>query len=238
MTARHILAGVGLLALAIPAFAAGGGMRTAARREGLNLNSFVQKGPVAAHVVLRSGNDPRLIVAFPAGNSGVGLWFAHLPQGAEWSLPTPPLPVSTVDDQGRALHGVRFSATIRARRMTAWASRYQRSAPAAAPLSRRRSSFGPHIASSAGETASVASAEPKSVDVLSSPTSRVPIPSASRYAGSITATKPSPKSRKARAAYTYAAGLAFAACFRAFQPSRSRALPECPRRPLLKIGGP
>lgn len=117
MTARHILAGVGLLALAVPAFAAGGGMRTAARREGLNLNSFVQQGPVAAHVVLRSGNDPRLIVAFPAGNSGVGLWFAHLPQGAEWSLPTPPLPVSTVDGRGRALHGVRFSATIRARRL-------------------------------------------------------------------------------------------------------------------------
>ena len=47
------------------------------QKEGLNLNSFVRKGPVAAHIVLRSGSDPRLIVAFPAGNSGVGLWFDH-----------------------------------------------------------------------------------------------------------------------------------------------------------------
>jgi hypothetical protein len=34
-------------------------------QEGLNLNAFVQQGDVAAHVLLRSGSDPRLIVAFP-----------------------------------------------------------------------------------------------------------------------------------------------------------------------------
>src|SRR6202142_2890116 len=46
-------------------------------REGLNLNSFLREGPVAAHLLLRSGHDPRILVAFPAGNSGVGLWFSH-----------------------------------------------------------------------------------------------------------------------------------------------------------------
>jgi len=44
--------------------------------EGLNLNSFLRDGPIAAHLLLRSGSDlasDRL----PAGNSGVGLWFSH-----------------------------------------------------------------------------------------------------------------------------------------------------------------
>lgn len=46
--------------------------------EGDNLNAFVRAGPVAAHLLLRNGTDPRILVAFPAGNSGVGLWFTSL----------------------------------------------------------------------------------------------------------------------------------------------------------------
>ncbi|MBL7396164.1 hypothetical protein INQ29_25365, partial [Escherichia coli] len=46
--------------------------------EGQNLNAFVRDGKVAAHLLLRNGSDPRILVAFPAGNSGVGLWFAPL----------------------------------------------------------------------------------------------------------------------------------------------------------------
>jgi hypothetical protein len=45
--------------------------------EGLNINSFVRQGSVAAHLLLRSGTDPRILAAFPAGDSGAGLWFAH-----------------------------------------------------------------------------------------------------------------------------------------------------------------
>ena len=89
-----------------------------ARREGLNLNSFTQKGPVAAHVLLRSGDDPRLLVAFPAGNSGVGLWFDRVATPAEWQLAASPRPLSTTDARGRPLHGVTFPATIRAPRLT------------------------------------------------------------------------------------------------------------------------
>lgn len=88
------------------------------RREGLNLNSFTQAGPVAAHVLLRSGDDPRLIVAFPAGNSGVGLWFDKVATPAEWTLAASPKPLSTTDARGRALHGVVFPATIKAKRLT------------------------------------------------------------------------------------------------------------------------
>jgi hypothetical protein len=43
--------------------------------EGQNLNAFVREDTVAAHLLLRNGVDPRILVVFPAGNSGVGLWF-------------------------------------------------------------------------------------------------------------------------------------------------------------------
>jgi hypothetical protein len=88
-----------------------------ARREGLNLNSFVRQGPVSAHIVLRSGADPRIIVAFPAGNSGVGLWFEPLARLAEWTMDGAPAPLSLSDAKGRPLHGTRFTATIHASRL-------------------------------------------------------------------------------------------------------------------------
>jgi hypothetical protein len=39
-------------------------------------NHFYRRGPVAAHLLATSGESPRLLAAFPAGNAGVGLWFA------------------------------------------------------------------------------------------------------------------------------------------------------------------
>ncbi|MDE3210218.1 MAG: hypothetical protein KGM46_05715 [Pseudomonadota bacterium] len=84
------------------------------RSEGLNLNSFVRQGDVAAHVVLRSGTQPRLIVAFPAGNSGVGLWFDAVTPAATWTLASPVRPLSEKDAKGRALHGVTFEARLHA----------------------------------------------------------------------------------------------------------------------------
>jgi hypothetical protein len=74
--------------------------------EGLNLNSFLREGPVAAHVVLRSGLDPRILVAFPAGNSGIGLWFAHGTQSMTWKLIERPEPVVLKDGRGRPLYGI------------------------------------------------------------------------------------------------------------------------------------
>lgn len=84
------------------------------RQEGLNLNRFVRAGPVAAHIVLRSGSDPRLIVAFPAGNSGVGLWFEPTARPAQWAMAAPAKPVTVTDEKGRPLHGVTFTASISA----------------------------------------------------------------------------------------------------------------------------
>ncbi|MGN8000493.1 hypothetical protein [Sphingomonas sp. 22176] len=88
-----------------------------AMREGLNLNSFTRAGPVAAHVVLRSGRQPRLLVAFPAGNSGTALWFEPLAKDAEWRIEGSPRPITLRDAKGRPLHGVRFVATIDAERL-------------------------------------------------------------------------------------------------------------------------
>lgn len=88
-----------------------------ALREGLNINSFTRSGPVAAHVVLRSGKQPRLLVAFPAGNSGTALWFEPLGQEAEWRLEGEPEPVTVNDARGRPLHGVRFTVMIDAERL-------------------------------------------------------------------------------------------------------------------------
>ena len=74
--------------------------------EGRNINSFVREGAVAAHLLLRSGTDPRILVAFPAGNSGVGLWFGNSDSSVEWTLPRPPSLLNDKDAQGRPLHGI------------------------------------------------------------------------------------------------------------------------------------
>ena len=76
--------------------------------EGQNLNYFLRDGPVAAHLLLRSGTEPRILVAFPAGNGGVGLWFASTPEPMTWTLVSPPTPFTTLDDERRPLHGIEF----------------------------------------------------------------------------------------------------------------------------------
>jgi hypothetical protein len=80
--------------------------------EGLNLNSFLRDGPVAAHLLLRSGSDPRILVAFPAGNSGVGLWFSHSPRPVTWTLLGRPQPLIVKDERGRPLYGMTAEASI------------------------------------------------------------------------------------------------------------------------------
>ena len=85
--------------------------------EGQNLNSFLRDGPVAAHLLLRSGTEPRILVAFPAGNSGIGLWFEKTATPVAWTLVTPPQPLTTVDESRRLLHGIEFEVTIDAREL-------------------------------------------------------------------------------------------------------------------------
>jgi len=85
--------------------------------EGHNVNSFLRDGPVAAHLLLRAGHEPRILVAFPAGNSGVGLWFMRTPGTVSWTLVSAPRPVSARDAQGRDLHGIEFEVETDAREL-------------------------------------------------------------------------------------------------------------------------
>ena len=86
--------------------------------EGQNLNAFVRQGPVAAHLLLRNGVDPRILVAFPAGNSGVGLWFGQLGAPATWRIEQAPTPVTLRDAKQRPLYGITTTATIDAAALT------------------------------------------------------------------------------------------------------------------------
>ncbi|HKU15763.1 MAG TPA: hypothetical protein VJQ52_15305 [Steroidobacteraceae bacterium] len=80
--------------------------------EGRNVNSFVREDGVAAHLLLRSGTDPRILAAFPAGNSGVGLWFAKTTKPVVWTLTDPPRPLTLQDRKGRPLHGIEAEAVV------------------------------------------------------------------------------------------------------------------------------
>src|SRR5688572_27701016 len=83
--------------------------------EGRNINSFLRDGPVAAHLLLRSGNEPRILVAFPAGNSGVGLWFATSTEPMTWKLVSDPTPITVLDEKRRPLRGIEFEIETDAR---------------------------------------------------------------------------------------------------------------------------
>jgi glycogen debranching enzyme len=82
--------------------------------EGLNINRLVREGAVAAHLVLRSGNDPRILIAFPAGDSGVGLWFTHRSEPVRWMLGGAPRTLQRSDRHGRPLYGVVAEVSVAA----------------------------------------------------------------------------------------------------------------------------
>ncbi len=82
--------------------------------DALNINRFLREGPVAGHLLLRGGSEPRILLAFPAGNSGVGLWFEKRSGEARWTLDGAPRPVRSTDARGRALYGLVADATIAA----------------------------------------------------------------------------------------------------------------------------
>ncbi|MBV8665592.1 MAG: hypothetical protein JO269_03825 [Burkholderiaceae bacterium] len=86
--------------------------------QGRSINRFIRDGKVSAHVLLRSGLDPRVVVAFPAGNSGTGLWFAHLNKAAVWHVRTKPEAITLNDAKQRPLYGIVTEAVIDAPELT------------------------------------------------------------------------------------------------------------------------
>jgi hypothetical protein len=79
--------------------------------EGRILNAFYQQGPVAAHLLLSDGVRPRVLVVFPAGNSGVGLWFESAQSPVSWTLGKVD-GISRADASGRMLHGIVAHASV------------------------------------------------------------------------------------------------------------------------------
>ncbi len=63
-------------------------------------------------MLLRSGTDPRILVAFPAGNSGVALWFAKQNRPVSWELSKPLAAVEERDAAGRVLRGVEAEVLV------------------------------------------------------------------------------------------------------------------------------
>ena len=64
------------------------------------------------HLLVRSSTKPRLLVVFPAGNSGTGLWFDDTAQPVNWSLDTPPSALSSPDSHGRPLYGIGADVSV------------------------------------------------------------------------------------------------------------------------------
>lgn len=79
--------------------------------EGNVTNAFYQQGPIAAHLLLSDGTQPRILVAFPAGNSGVGLWFEKTSTPVHWTL-SDVKGITRTDDRGRILRGIVAEATV------------------------------------------------------------------------------------------------------------------------------
>jgi hypothetical protein len=79
--------------------------------EGNIYNEFYRDGPVAAHTVLTSGTKPRLIVAYPAGNSGVSLWFREGDKSVKWAKPKAMKPVTENSGAG-PLYGVEMMLSV------------------------------------------------------------------------------------------------------------------------------
>lgn len=78
--------------------------------EGPTENAFFQQGPTAAHLLLTSGARPRVLVAFPAGNSGVGLWFDQAAADLHWDLASVQGRTETLG--GHAWRGIRAEASV------------------------------------------------------------------------------------------------------------------------------
>ena len=83
--------------------------------EGQIQNAFYQDGGIAAHLLLSSGVQPRILVAFPAGNSGTGVWFEPSTKPVQWTLGTVQGQHRMVD--GHAWNGIEADATVTADRL-------------------------------------------------------------------------------------------------------------------------
>lgn len=84
--------------------------------EGRVLNAFHRHGEIAAHLLLSSGDKPRVLVAFPAGNSGAGVWFEDTDAPVQWTL-RETKGITRPDASGRPLRGIVADASVDTNRL-------------------------------------------------------------------------------------------------------------------------
>lgn len=86
--------------------------------EGQSKNHFIRQNGISAHLNLRSNPTPRLIVAFPAGNSGAALFFQNTADGPVWGSVTNLQTIERTDGRGRTLYGIQADIDIEADAMS------------------------------------------------------------------------------------------------------------------------
>jgi len=87
-------------------------------QDGKIYNNFFRDNEVAAHTLLTSGKAPRLVVAFPAGNSGVSLWFDKVKEAIDWQKIDTIEGIKQLNQDGEPLYGIQAELSTTARELT------------------------------------------------------------------------------------------------------------------------
>ena len=92
-------------------YASDAGLRFAIS-EGQSENYFIRQNGVSAHLNLSTNPLPRLVVAFPAGNSGAALFFRKVTGGPVWGSVTRLETIERKDAKGRTLYGIQADIDV------------------------------------------------------------------------------------------------------------------------------
>lgn len=80
--------------------------------EGRSENYFIRERGVSGHLNLQTRPAPRLVIAFPAGNSGAALFFGAQESERVWGPVDNLQAIEREDGHGRTLYGVRADITV------------------------------------------------------------------------------------------------------------------------------
>lgn len=84
---------------------------------GKQLNHFFRNEQVAVHSVFSTGDKIRAIFSFPAGNSGLGLWFDSDDENVRWGEPESTIALERSSSTNQSLWGIQGEITLHARKV-------------------------------------------------------------------------------------------------------------------------
>ncbi len=82
--------------------------------EGESANHFIRQQGISGHLNLRAQPKPRLVMAFPAGNSGAALFFEEVGEGPVWGRVGDVRVIERTDEAGRTLYGMQAEIDVEA----------------------------------------------------------------------------------------------------------------------------